>query len=185
MANNQKTSAAAKPENMDSSKYDKAKANEDMNAKTDVQDAKQAVKKTANEAVGQAKDKAVGLIDQKKQNLASGLNDVADSIRKVGENLREGEEQTGVGKTVSQYGDSLAGAVESFSGYIEDARFNDLKRDLEDFAHRQPLVFVGGAFALGLLAARFLKSSDSRGTSHNKYSPNKNRLRGKTGRGSA
>jgi len=34
--------------------------------------------------------------------------------------------------------------------------------DAERLAHRQPALFVGGAFALGLLAARFLKSSKPR-----------------------
>jgi hypothetical protein len=31
--------------------------------------------------------------------------------------------------------------------------------EAEDFARRQPALFLGGAFALGLLGARFLKSS--------------------------
>jgi hypothetical protein len=32
-------------------------------------------------------------------------------------------------------------------------------RNVEDFARRQPALFIGGAFMLGLLGARFLKSS--------------------------
>jgi hypothetical protein len=31
--------------------------------------------------------------------------------------------------------------------------------DVEDFARREPAVFIGGAIAIGLVAARFLKSS--------------------------
>ena len=36
---------------------------------------------------------------------------------------------------------------------------------MEHFARRQPVLFVGGAFTLGLLAARFLKSSGQRSSS--------------------
>jgi len=35
-----------------------------------------------------------------------------------------------------------------------------LMRDVEHFAHKNPAVFLGGAFALGILAARFLKSGN-------------------------
>lgn len=162
MENEQKTSAAAQTKNAGDSKDDKVKNLENANNKIkDVQDAKKAVKETANKAAGQAKNKAAGILDEKKSNLATGLNDVAGSIRKVGESLREADDQTSIGKVTSQYGDNLAGMVENFSSYLEDARIKDLTRDVEDLAHRQPALFIGGAFALGLLAARFLKSSGS------------------------
>ena len=34
-----------------------------------------------------------------------------------------------------------------------------MQRGVESFARREPLLFIGGAFALGMVAARFLKAS--------------------------
>lgn len=187
MDNKQKTGAATQSKNADNSQSDKMKTAGNANEKINVQDVKkdvkdikddvkETVKQTADKAAGAAKnvagaakDKAVGIIDRKKSNLTSGLNDVADTIRKIGEDLREADQQTSVGKITSQYGETVAGTIENFSSYIEDARVKDVKRDVEDFARRQPLLFVGGAFALGLLAARFLKSSEPSGTSGRGY----------------
>ena len=39
---------------------------------------------------------------------------------------------------------------------------DDIVREAEAFARRQPAVFIGGALALGLLASRFLKAAPPR-----------------------
>lgn len=39
----------------------------------------------------------------------------------------------------------------------------DLAREAQDLARRRPVLFIGSAFALGLLGARFLKSSAENG----------------------
>jgi hypothetical protein len=92
--------------------------------------------------------------------LASGLGTVADTIRQVGSTLRETDEQTGITNTAAQYGDSLAQQIEKISQYFERSDVRVMMRDVETFARRNPAVFIGGAFAVGLLAARFLKSSN-------------------------
>jgi hypothetical protein len=43
--------------------------------------------------------------------------------------------------------------------YLREADGGRMARDLESLARRQPALVFGGAFALGLIAARFLKSS--------------------------
>ena len=56
--------------------------------------------------------------------------------------------------------------MEDFSSYLRDHDMNDVVRDAESYARREPLVFLGAAFAAGFIAARFLKaSSPNRGTS--------------------
>lgn len=112
------------------------------------------------QAIGQVKDKAASLIGEQKSSLASGIGTVADSIRQIGENLRTGDENNQIASLVGKYGDTLAERVEKFSGYIEDRELRELVRDVETFARRNPALFVGGAFALGVIAARFLKSSN-------------------------
>ncbi len=111
------------------------------------------------EAIDQVKDKASSVLGEQKTNLASGVASVADSIRQVGENLGKSNESNQIASLAGKYGDSLAGQVEKFSSYLDDKEIKELVRDVEQFARRNPLVFVGGAFALGIFAARFLKSS--------------------------
>lgn len=123
------------------------------------------------EAIDQVKDKASSVLGEQKANLASGVASVADSIRQVGENLGKSNENNQIAALAGKYGDTLAGQVEKFSSYIEDKDYKELMRDIEQFARRNPALFVGGAFALGVLAARFLKSS-SRGQTSGKRSPN-------------
>jgi hypothetical protein len=38
-----------------------------------------------------------------------------------------------------------------------------MRQDLENLARRQPALMIGGALVLGLIGARFLKSSERRG----------------------
>jgi ElaB/YqjD/DUF883 family membrane-anchored ribosome-binding protein len=122
----------------------------------------------ASEAMGQAKEKAGSVLGEQKANLASGITSVADSIRQVGENLSGSNENNQVAALAGKYGETLAGQVEKFSSYIDEKDFKELMRDVEQFARRQPLLFVGGAFALGIMAARFLKSSGQRQTARNR-----------------
>lgn len=117
-------------------------------------------KSTAGQAYGVATEKATNVIEEKKGDLASGLTTVADTIRQVGSTLRQTDEQTGITDTAAQYGESLAKQIESVSRYFERNDVRVMVRDVETFARRNPAVFIGGAFALGLLAARFLKSSN-------------------------
>lgn len=117
-------------------------------------------KNTAGQAYGVATEKATTVIEEKKGDLASGLTTAADTIRQVTSTLRETDEQTGITDTAAQYGDSLAQQIEKISQYFERNDVRVMVRDVETFARRNPAVFIGGAFALGLLAARFLKSSN-------------------------
>jgi hypothetical protein len=78
----------------------------------------------------------------------------------MGENLRGKEQETPIAGLTARYGDSLAQQVEQVSHYLEQKDLRELVRDVEVFARRNPAVFIGGAFALGMLAARFLKSGN-------------------------
>jgi predicted AlkP superfamily pyrophosphatase or phosphodiesterase len=61
----------------------------------------------------------------------------------------------------ARYSNQVADRVERASTYLEEHDLDELMVEAEDFARRQPELFIGGAFTLGLLAARFLKSSAS------------------------
>ena len=115
-------------------------------------------KDSAGQVYGLATEKAASKIEEQKTNLAGGLSGVADSIRQVGKNLRDGDEQNVITDLTAKYGETIAGQIEKVSGYFDKKELKDIVRDVEHFARKQPAIFIGAAFAAGLLAARFLKS---------------------------
>jgi hypothetical protein len=117
-------------------------------------------KSTAGQAFGAATKRATEVLDEQKGTVAGGLTTVADSIKQVGENLNTAEEPNKITETAAKYTNSLAQQIENLSGYFERKDVRAMARDVENFARRYPAYFVGGAFALGFLAARFLKSSN-------------------------
>lgn len=123
--------------------------------------AKESTSAVASQAYGFATQKATSVIDEQKTNLTEGLSSVAETIRQVGETLRGGEQPNGVTNTAAQYSDQIAEKVEQLSGYFERKDFNGLVRDVKGLAQSNPALFLGGAFTLGILAARFIKSGNS------------------------
>jgi hypothetical protein len=128
-------------------------------AKGIISQVKESGGKVAGEAFTQVKEKAASKIDEQKATLAQGLGGVAQTIRQVGETLKDADEPSGVASKTAEYGDTLARQVEQFSTYLEKNNVSELLREVERFARRNPAYFIGGAFVLGLLGARFLKSS--------------------------
>lgn len=132
--------------------------------------AKESTGAVASQAYGFATKKATEVIDERKATLTQGLTSVADSIRQIGENLGGADEPTGVAKAAAQYTNTAAEKVEQISGYLENQDFSGLVRDLKGFARSNPALFLGGAFTLGILASRFLKSG-STGTNRRSLNP--------------
>jgi hypothetical protein len=110
--------------------------------------------------VGQVQEQATTRLDRQKETAATGLSSVADAVRQVGQNLRgQGEEQGAIVQYAAQYGDKAADQIERLTDYLRRNDATQLVREVEGFARRQPALFLGGAFLLGLAGARFLKSS--------------------------
>lgn len=119
-----------------------------------TQEAVGQVKQKAGEVVDQAQQQAKSMLTDQKERAAEGLGSVAQAIRQTGENLR-GQDQG----SVAQYVEQLADQVERFSHQLRDRELDQFFYDAQNFARRQPGLFLGGAFALGVFLARFVKSS--------------------------
>ena len=111
------------------------------------------------QVVDQAKQQTTSLLASRKDQAADTLSTVAQALRQTGQHLREQEQEP-----VAGLADQVATRVESVSGYLHGRDVRQLVDDTEDFARQRPAVFVGGALALGVLAARFLKSSRRKAT---------------------
>ena len=116
-------------------------------------------KSTAGQAYGVATKRASEVLDEKKEVLTGGLTSVADSIKQFGETLNKTEEKNPITETAAKYTNGLAEQIESVSNYFERKDVKDMIADVETFARKYPAYFIGGAVAVGFLAARFLKSS--------------------------
>jgi hypothetical protein len=115
----------------------------------------------AQAQAGQVKDQLVeqvtNRLDDRKSAATGSLGTVADTFRQTSQQLREQNQDV-----VADYADRAAEQIEHFTGYLRSRDVRQLVRDVEDFSRREPALFLGGAFALGLFAARFLKSSTPR-----------------------
>lgn len=116
-------------------------------------------KDTAGQAYDSVAAKASTKLEEQKSSFSGGLSSVADSVRKVGVNLKDSEAEGGIAKYTAEYSDVAAQKIEQVADYFERKDAKAMYRDIENFARSNPAIFIGGAFALGLVAARFLKSS--------------------------
>lgn len=133
----------------------------DTSAVKDVlKQAKESTGQVASQAYGVAAQKATSVLDEQRTNLAQGLTSVADNIRQLAESSKASEQPNALTDITAKYSDSIAGQVEKLAGYLEGKDLREMAGDIEKFARRNPAVFLGGAFTLGLLAARFLKSGN-------------------------
>ncbi|HEV7214246.1 MAG TPA: hypothetical protein VGP33_03910 [Chloroflexota bacterium] len=112
------------------------------------------VQQTAGHVAEQAKQQAFSQASTQKDHAAGSLDAVATALRQSGDQLRNNQQEP-----LANLAGMAAGHVEQFSGYLRRTDVPAMIRDVEQFARRQPAAFLGGAFTLGVLAARFLKSS--------------------------
>jgi hypothetical protein len=108
--------------------------------------------------VERVKDRASSQLNTQKDRATDGLGSVAQAVRQTTSQLRDQQHDT-----VAGYVEQAADQLERFSTRLKDKDINELVRDAQDLARRQPALFIGSAFAAGLIGARFLKSSEPGG----------------------
>jgi len=126
------------------------------------------VQDKAGEVASTVKEQAASQISTQKEKAADGLGNVAQAIRQTGDQLRQND-QAGV----AEYIEKAAQSIERFSSYLRERDLDEIVGGVERFARREPALFIGGAFTVGLLAARFLRSSspdkNTAGSSYSSY----------------
>jgi hypothetical protein len=104
--------------------------------------------------VGRVRERASEQLAQQKNRATEGMGTAADAIRRAAQELRERNSGS-----VADYVEQGADQLQRWSNGLRNREFGDLMRDAQTFARRRPAVFVGSAFIIGLVGARFLKSS--------------------------
>jgi ElaB/YqjD/DUF883 family membrane-anchored ribosome-binding protein len=116
-------------------------------------------KATAGEAYEAVTGRAASAIDDQKSEFTAGISGVAETVRRVSGAISEGGAENVVNEYAAKYAESAARKLEDAASYFERTDLKTVVRDVESYARRNPVIFMGGAFALGILAARFIKSS--------------------------
>jgi hypothetical protein len=114
-------------------------------------------KQKAQDVAGQAKQQAGERIEsglhRGKASAATALGGLAQTLVSSSQQLRDQNQPTG------QYVERAAQQVQRLSDFLQNTEVDEIVDRVEDVARRQPALFLGGMFALGLIGARFLKSS--------------------------
>lgn len=115
----------------------------------------------AGQLTAQAKEQTRSFLDSQRERLADGLDSLAAALRQTSQQFHTQDRDA-----IAQYTDRAADSVERASSYLRSTDVNEMVSSVEQYARREPALFLGGALALGFLGARFLKSSSSRRGRH-------------------
>jgi hypothetical protein len=110
----------------------------------------------AKSTLREARDRAGSSIDDGRRQAADQIGNIAGAFHRTGEQLRNENQDR-----IAGLADSFAGQVDQVAKYLREADLRTVGRDVERLARERPAVVFGAAFAVGLLVARFLKSSPS------------------------
>jgi hypothetical protein len=116
--------------------------------------ARDRVRGEAAQFASTARDKAVGAVEQRQQQVTGALGEFGDVIRKAADDLSE-RNQGMAAQVVRQAADSLEGLTRNLEGKTP----GDLLNSARDFGRRHPVAFIGGTVLLGLAVGRFIRSS--------------------------
>jgi ElaB/YqjD/DUF883 family membrane-anchored ribosome-binding protein len=124
-----------------------------------IDEAKEKARQAASEAQRTLASELRARAESSRERAADTLDSVAHALTQSGKQLRT-ENQT----VPSDYVERFGGQLRRASDYLRSTSSDDLVRNAEDFARRQPALFLGGAFALGFLAARLIRASQAGST---------------------
>ena len=107
----------------------------------------------AKDMASQATDKLKGAVNDQKSAGAAYVGTLAHTMRRAAQEFDKDLPMAGtcIRKAASQ--------IEGVSDHIRNGNLNDVVRNAQSFARRQPTAFLGLAVLAGFGAVRFLKSS--------------------------
>jgi len=129
------------------------------------------------QAVSQAQEQAVKIVSQAREQVTANVKSQAargagiatvlsSTLQDAGSQLREQDEVA-----VATYLDQAAGQVEQIGTMLENQDYGQLIGTVQGFARRQPVLFFAAAVAVGVVGAKFLKSSSPQSSSQQQRGP--------------
>jgi hypothetical protein len=133
------------------------RAEREGSAREQIREVKDKVVDQAKNTFQQARERASSSLGESKNQFADQFGTIAQALRRTTEHLRSEDQQRIAGLT-----DTVARQVDQVANYLRSKDARAMRQDLEGLARRQPAMMIGGALVLGLMGARFLKSSERR-----------------------
>ncbi|WP_224816405.1 hypothetical protein [Hasllibacter sp. MH4015] len=115
--------------------------------------AKDTITETATEVADKAKDRVETAAETAKARVAEAAAEKAQEFDRASDAFRDSDFAR---QATAQVADTLTNVAHA----VRDTDFASLQSDVTEFARRNPLVFFGGAAALGFVAARAMKASE-------------------------
>ena len=103
------------------------------------------------EFVDAARLAAESMLEEQRQQVAQKVSGIAEALRNAANSLEQSQN-----RALAGYVDQAADQVASIYRTVRERHWNEIVADTEDFARRQPTLFVLGAVATGFLVGRFL-----------------------------
>jgi hypothetical protein len=104
----------------------------------------------ASEVTNSAQDLVRAEVEKRTGQGAEELSEIARALRQSGQALK--------GSRAAPYVQKAADGIEHVADYVRQAKPRDVLETVTTFAKRDPVLFLSGAFAVGLLGSRFMKS---------------------------
>lgn len=114
-------------------------------------------KGAASDVMNQIQARLYGLLKDQKHMVADRLGAIGGALRQATEKLQNEDD-----KVIAPYASSAADSIEQLSQNLHEQDLTDLVDRAQNFARRQPELFLGASFLGGVLLARFLKTAWSR-----------------------
>lgn len=118
----------------------------------------QKVEQKAQQATERVAERAQASVENAQSRIADQLSAVAQAVDSAATTL-ERKQQAGLSQKVKQY----VQKIDNVSQQVREKSPRELKEDVVRVARQKPVWFLGGAFLLGVLSARFFKSSEGEG----------------------
>jgi hypothetical protein len=115
------------------------------------------VKSDTAEVLGKAKDAGQQQLESGKQAAVSQAEKVATVIEEASSQLRQSDMQT-----LADYASEIGTTIKSFSENLRNRSVDEIVRDIQDIARRNPTAFLLGSVAVGVAVSRFFKASAQR-----------------------
>lgn len=126
-------------------------------AREAAHDLKAETKRAASDVLDEASEKVRSVVDQQRRSAAEEIADIAHALRSGADDLEAHDKAY-----IARHVDAVAGGIDRIAGNLRDQDLGALLGQVQDFARRQPGLFLGGMFATGFALARFVKSSAER-----------------------
>lgn len=121
----------------------------------EIREARDKVVDQAKSTLRDARDRAGSSLSEGRRQAAEQIGGIGGAFHRTSEQLR-GEDQA----RFADVADSVGRQIDRMADYLRDSDGRTIARDAENLARRQPALVFAGAFVLGIVAARFLKSSE-------------------------